>query len=237
MTDQTDVQTGPVEQAAPNRHQSEYLAARAEWDDRFAGQRKTVRVLVAITFLALGLGGLGMGYGIHTATRGQFEPFMVQVDDFSRVELVAWPQRVGDWPPQVIRRELELFFERLRSVSPDPDVIGDNHRAVEKFLRSGSAAATRLRSYFQDPRNDPIIRAETETVAVEVISVIKVSDASWRVEWRETMFSRTSGKLLGTKRFVATTQIEFRTPRSRELVKINPIGLFVLDFDIQEIRI
>ena len=245
MTDQTVTkQTGEptgdatgTTDAAPDRPQSAYLAARQEWDDRFAGQRKTVRVLTGITFLALVLGILGMGYGVYTGARTQFLPYLVKVDELGRVEPGPPPQRVDDWPPQVIRRELDLFFERLRSISRDHKVIGDNHRAVEKFIPSGSPAATKLRSYHQDPRNNPLTRAETETVAVEVISVNSVSSSTWRVEWRETLFSRTSGKQTGLRRFVATVQISFRTPGSRALLKINPLGLFVEDFDIQEIRI
>ncbi len=94
MTDQTGTATGETPEA-PNRHQSEYLAARAEWDDRFAGQRKTVRVLAGITFLALVLGSLGMGYGIYTGTHKQLIPFMVQVDELGRSELAPPPQRVA----------------------------------------------------------------------------------------------------------------------------------------------
>jgi type IV secretory pathway TrbF-like protein len=44
--------------------QSEYLEARLEWDDRFAGQRKSVRVLTGITIVSLAIGLLGLGYGI-----------------------------------------------------------------------------------------------------------------------------------------------------------------------------
>ena len=236
MTDQTTAAPGDVLDTPAEHHRSEYLAAREEWDDRFAGQRKTVRVLTGISVLALVLGGLGMGYGIHTGARTQFIPFLVEVDELGRVELGPPPQRVGDWPPRVIRRELELFFERLRTVSPDRHVIGDNHRALEKFLPANSPAATKLRAYFQDPRHNPVSRADSETVVLEVISVNSLSEATWRIEWRETVFSSTSGKQIDTRRFVATTQIEFRTPGSNALLKVNPLGLFILDLDIQEIQ-
>ena len=214
---------------------SDYAAARQEWDDRFAGQRRTVRVLVAITFLALGLGGLGMGYGIHTGARSQYLPYVVQVDTLGRVATAPLPQQVREWPPHVIKRELDLFFERLRGVSPDLSVIGANHRAVDRFLPGGTPAARKLRDYFQDPRNNPVKRAQTETVAVEVVSVNAVSDRTWRVEWIETVHARASGQVLRTPRFVATTQIEFRRITSRQLIRDNPLGMFVLDLDIQEI--
>lgn len=234
MTD-TPETTAATPANTPGPAVSEYLAARAEWDDRFAGQRKTVRVLTGITFLALVIGLSGLGYGIYTGGRTQFIPHVVQVDTLGRVEVAPPPERVDDWPRHVIKRELDLFFERMRSVSPDLTVIGRNHRAVEKFLPAGAPSVTKLRRYFQDPRNNPVKRAETETVGVEVISVNFVSGTTWRVEWVETLFARASGREIGTQRYVATTQIVFRLPRSRKLLKDNPLGLFILDFDIQEI--
>ena len=176
-----------------------------------------------------------MGYGIHTGARSQFLPYIVQVDTLGRVATAPLPQEVGAWPPHLIKRELDLFFERLRSVSPDLSVIGQNHRAVEKFLPSGAPAANKLRAYFQDPRNNPVARAETETVAVEVVSVNALSDRTWRVEWIETVHARGSGRVTRTPRFVASVQIEFRRLRSAALIRDNPLGMFVLDLDIQEV--
>ncbi|WP_419739478.1 VirB8/TrbF family protein [Ruegeria sp.] len=214
---------------------SEYLAARADWDDRFAGQRKTVRVLTGITLLALTLGGLGMGYGIYTGARTQYIPYIIQVDELARIATTPPPERVGTWPAAIVRRELDLFFDRLRSVSPDLNVIATNHGAVEHFLPGDAPATTKLRAYFRQPGNNPISRAEDETVAVDVISVNQVTDGSWRVEWRETLFDRRSGRETGMRRFVATVQVVFRPPTSQAILHINPLGLFIQDLDIQEI--
>jgi type IV secretory pathway TrbF-like protein len=35
---------------------------------------------------------------------------------------------------------------------------------------------------------------------------------------------------------VGITQIEFRTPKSRAILKDNPLGLFLVDIDIQEVK-
>ena len=232
MTDTTSATESPK---TPGGDPSEYLMARQEWDDRFAGQRKTVRVLSGITVLALCLGGLGMGYGIYTGARTQFIPYIIQVDDLARTAIAPPPDRVDNWPPAIIRRELDLFFERLRSVSPDLNVISANHSAVEQYLPGSAPATTKLQAYFRDPRNNPVSRAADETVAVDVISVNQVTEASWRVEWRETLFDRRSGRETDIRRFVATVQLQFRPPTSQAVLQINPLGLFVQDLDIQEI--
>lgn len=216
--------------------QNEYLAAREEWDDRFASQRKTVSFLGITTVLALGIGALGLGYGIWTGARTQYIPYIVQVDNLGRAEIAAEPQMVGNWPDNVVKRELELFFDRLRTISPDLSVVVKNHSAFEKFLPSGSPAVQKIRGYFKNSENDPVKRAARETVAVDVLSVNIVSGSSWRVEWTETIFARQSGRQQGVKRFVAIAQIEFRTPKSRELLKDNPLGMFLVDVDIQEVK-
>ena len=216
--------------------QSEYLAAREEWDDRFAGQRKMVTFLGITTVLALGIGAMGLGYGIWTGARTQFIPYIVQVDNLGRAEIAAEPQMVGDWPDNVVKRELELFFDRLRTISPDLSIVVKNHSAFEKFLPAGSPAVQKIREYFKNSENDPIKRAARETVAVEMVGVNYVSGSSWQIEWIETTFARQSGREQGAKRFVAIAQIEFRTPKSRELLKNNPLGMFLIDVDIQEVK-
>ena len=217
--------------------QEEYIAARLEWDDRFASQRKTVRVLAGITLVSLAIGFLGLGYGIWTGARTQYIPYIVQVDQLGRTEIAADPVRVNDWPAPVIKRELELFIQRYRTVSPDLSVVSKNHYALEKFLTSNSAASAKIRTHLSDPANDPIRRAASETVSVDIKSVNFVSGSSWRAEWVETSYARQSGRTRGAKRFVATLQIEFRAPKSREIVKDNPLGLFLVDLDVQEVSL
>lgn len=216
--------------------QSEYLAAREEWDDRFASQRKTVGFLGITTIISLGIGGLGLGYGIWTTARTQYIPYVVQVDNLGRAEIAAEPQLVGQWPDIVVKRELGLFFNRLRTISPDLSVVVKNHEAFEKFLPAGSPAEQKIRSYFSRAENDPRKRAARETVAVEIVGVNLVSGSSWQIEWTETAFARQSGRKQGVKRFAAIAQIEFRTPKSRELLKENPLGMFLLDLDTQEVK-
>lgn len=223
-------------QNTPVNPSTDYAAARKEWDDRVAGQADKIRFLAATTILSLMIGVMGLGYGIYTGVRTQFLPYLIGADNLGRTEVFADPQLLGDWPPQVIKRELDQFFDRMRTITPDMSVIIQNHNAIENFLPAGTAALNKVHAYFNEPGNQPIKRAEKETVAVEVVSVNLITGSSWRVEWLEKSYSRNSGRLRKTKRYVATTQIEFRRPKSRELIKINPLGLFITDIDIQEVR-
>ena len=216
--------------------QSEYIAARQEWDDRFAGQRKTVKYLSAITAVSLLTGLVGLSFGAWTGARTQYVPYIIQVDELGRTEKAADPIRVGNWPKAVVKRELELFFERLRTVSPDLSIIVENHNAIRQFLPTGSPAVQKITTYFNDVDNNPIKKAARVTISVDVLNINAVSDKTWRIEWKEDVYARQSGRLQDSKRFVATAQIDFRNPKTRELIKINPLGMFVTDIDVQEVR-
>jgi type IV secretion system protein VirB5 len=216
---------------------SDYALARKEWDDRFASQRKAVSFLAVITLVSLGIGLIGTSFAVWTTARTQFVPYIVNVDDLGRIERGQDPQPVTSWPDEVIKRELELITKRMRQVSPDLGIVAENIDALYKFLPANSAASTKLNTYYGDKRNDPRQRAKEETVSIDVLSVNKVTDRTWRIEWEETAYSRTSGRLRDKRRFVATLQTVFRKPGDRVVIKHNPLGLFVEDIDIQEVRL
>ena len=220
-----------------NTAPSDYALARKEWDDRFASQRKAVSFLSVITLISLVIGLVGTSYSVWTTARTQYVPYIVNVDDLGRIERGQDPQPVTAWPDEVVKRELELVTKRMRQVSPDLGIIADNIDALYKFLPANSAASTKLNTYYSDKRNDPRQRAKEETVSIDVLSVNKVTERTWRVEWEETAFSRTSGRLRDKRRFVATLQTVFRKPGDRVVIKHNPLGLFIEDIDVQEVRL
>jgi type IV secretion system protein TrbF len=214
----------------------EYLAARAEWDDRFAGQRKTVRVLTGITGAALFIGAAGAIFGMYATLNSRFIPYVVAVDSLGRAVSAPAPAKVGDWPSAVVKRELADFIDKIRTITPDIAVLRQNHDQAAAYLDRSEAAFQKLQTYFSQPANEPVARAATVTVAVDVTSVNYVGGSTWRVEWTETTFGRKDGKEISRKLYVATLIIAVRPVRTEELLRQNPLGLFITDLDIQEVR-
>jgi type IV secretion system protein VirB5 len=213
-----------------------YLAARKEWDDRFAGQRRTVRFLATVSLLSLAIGVTGGIYGMWATVNARFVPYLVVIDDIGRAALAPSPQVISDWPEHVIKRELETFIERIRTITPDRSLLGENHQKAMAYLDSGEAAFRKLTTYFREPRNDPLERAKTVTVSSDVTTVNYLGGQSWRVEWTERSYERASGKELDTRRYVATLVVAWRQVRDLALLQVNPLGLFITDLDIQELR-
>jgi type IV secretory pathway TrbF-like protein len=62
-------------------------------------------------------------------------------------------------------------------------------------------------------------------VAVEVSSVIRASDSSFRVAWIERRYENSA--LAATERWTAILTIVLSTPRDIDRLRKNPLGVFV----------
>ncbi len=62
-------------------------------------------------------------------------------------------------------------------------------------------------------------------VAVDVSSVIRASDDSFRIAWTERRYENAS--LAATERWTAIFSIVVQPPRDPERLRKNPLGLFI----------
>ena len=92
------------------------------------------------------------------------------------------------------RRPARLITEAYAMINR----LGDAYGALNDHMRA----------------HDPFERAKTETVAVEVQSVLPIAGDSWRIEWREDTRGRDGG-LLSSTQYQATVTISFNPPTRR----------------------
>ena len=72
---------------------------------------------------------------------------------------------------------------------------------------------------------DPFGQVGTKTVSVQVTSVVRASDRSFQVKWIESSFER--GNLASTSHWTAMISVVVRPPVSAEVLRKNPLGLYV----------
>jgi type IV secretion system protein VirB5 len=77
--------------------------------------------------------------------------------------------------------------------------------------------------------HDSFERAKTETISVEVESVLPITANSWRLEWREEVRGR-EGARLSSSQHQATVTISFNPPGDEATLRINPSGLYINSF-------
>ncbi len=198
-----------------------YQRAAQVWDDRIGSARAAAKNWRLAFFGCLVLsGGLSAGL-VWQSARGHITPWVVEVDKLGAAQAVA-PADVDYRPtdPQ-IAFHLARFIEGVRSVPADPIVLRENWLRAYDFTTDKGALA--LNDYARS--NDPFALVSKVQVAVDVSSVIRASNDSFRVAWTERRYS--DGALAETSRWSAILTVTVQTPRTPDGLRKNPLGVFV----------
>jgi type IV secretion system protein VirB5 len=198
-----------------------YQRAGQVWDDRIGSARVQAKNwrLAFFGMLALSF-GLTAGL-VWQSARGTITPWVVQVDKLGQAQAVAPAQ--ADYRPTdpQIAWHLARFIEQIRSVSADPVVLRQNWLEAYNYVTDKGALA--LSDYARN--EDPFSKVGKTQVAVDVSSVIRASDDSFRVAWTERRY--VDDALAATERWSAILSIVVQLPTDADRLKKNPLGLYV----------
>ncbi len=198
-----------------------YQRAAEAWDERIGSARVQAHSWRLACFGSIGISALLAGGLIWQSARGSITPWVVQVDKFGEAQAVA-PADANYQPsdPQ-IAFHLAHFIENVRSIPADPVVLRQNWLRAYDFTTAKGALA--LNDYARG--NDPFSQVGKLQVAVDVSSVIRASDTSFRIAWTERRYQ--DGSLAATQRWSAIVSIVIQTPRTPDALRKNPLGVFV----------
>jgi type IV secretion system protein VirB5 len=198
-----------------------YQRAAQAWDERIGSARVQARNwrLMALGELAL-IAGLAAAL-VWQSARGTVVPWVVQVDRLGEAQAVA-PAIANFRPtdPQ-IAWHLARFIEQVRGIAADPIIVRQNWLRAYDFATDRGALA--LNDFAR--ASDPFGRVGRQQVAVEVSSVIRASEDSFRVAWIERTYE--NGQLARTERWTAILTIVVQPARDAERLRKNPLGIFV----------
>lgn len=198
-----------------------YQKAAQVWDERIGSAR-----VQAKNWRYMAFGSLILSAGFATAlvwqsARGTVVPWVVQVDNLGQAQTVA--AATADYRPTdpQIAFHLGRFIEQTRSIPADAIIVRQNWLRAYEFTTDRGAAA--LNDYAR--ANDPFTRVGRQQIAVEVSSVIRASNDSFRVAWTERHYE--NGQLSTTERWTAILTLVIQTPRDAEHLRANPLGIYV----------
>ncbi len=198
-----------------------YQRAAQAWDERIGSARVQARNwrLMALGELAL-IAGLAAAL-VWQSARGTIVPWVVQVDRLGEAQAVA--PAVANFRPTdpQIAWHLARFMEQVRGIAADPIIVRQNWLRAYDFATDRGALA--LNDFAR--ASDPFGRVGRQQVAVEVSSVIRASDDSFRVAWIERTYE--NGQLARTERWTAILTIVVQPARDAERLRKNPLGIFV----------
>jgi type IV secretion system protein VirB5 len=210
-----------VRYGATPEPETPYQRAGQVWDDRIGSARVQAKNWRLAFFAMLALsGGLSAGL-VWQSARGTVTPWVVQIDRLGQAQAVA--PAVADYRPTdpQIAWHLARFIEEVRSIPDDPVVLRQNWLEAYNYVTDKGALA--LSDYART--NDPFSKIGKAQVAVDVSSVIRASDNSFRVEWVERHY--VDDALAATERWSAILTIVVQTPTDADRLKKNPLGVYV----------
>ncbi len=205
-----------------------YLAARQEWNERYGSYVKAASGwrIVGITGLLMAV--IGFSYALFQSTQVKLVPYIVEVDQLGSAVSAGFPQQIEYADPRVIRATLGNFVSNFRSVTPDAVVQKQYIDRTYALLRTSDPATQKVNDWFR--ANSPFERAKTMTVSIEVSNIVALSSQTYQVDWTEYQRDR-QGKETGTQRFRGIASVTVTPPQDEEVIRLNPIGLYLKDFD------
>ena len=210
-----------VRYGATPEPETPYQRAGQVWDDRIGSARVQAKNCRLAFFAMLALsGGLSAGL-VWQSARGTITPWVVQVDRLGQAQTVA--PAVADYRPTdpQIAWHLARFIEEVRSIPDDPVVLRQNWLEAYNYVTDKGALA--LNDYART--NDPFSKIGKAQTSVDVSSVIRASNDSFRVEWVERHY--VDDALAATERWSAILTIVVQTPTDADRLKKNPLGVYV----------
>lgn len=198
-----------------------YQKAGQIWDERIGSARVQAKNWRLACFAALAMsGGLAAGL-VWQSAHGTITPWVVQVDRLGQAQAVA--PATADYRPTdpQIAWFLAHFIDEVREIPADPIVLRQNWLDAYNYVTD--KGALRLDDFART--NDPFKKIGKEQIAVDVSSVIRASDDSFRVEWVERHYA--DNALASTEHWSAILTIVIQTPTNAEQLQKNPLGIYV----------
>lgn len=198
-----------------------YQRAGQLWDERIGAAR-----VQAKNWRLMAFGGLFLCTGLSAALvwqsmQSRVVPYVVEVDRLGEARAVA--PATSDYRPTdpQIAWHLGRFIANIRSRSLDPVLMRGNWLSAYDFATG--RASLFLGEYAR--ASNPFAEVGRSTVSVQVTSVVRASDESFQVKWIEQQYER--GSFAGTSRWTAMLTVKIRPPRVADVLRKNPLGLYV----------
>jgi type IV secretory pathway TrbF-like protein len=198
-----------------------YRAAQDLWDRRMGTAISHARTWRTAAFGSLALAGALAAATIALALRPAAVPFVIEASESGEARFIGPATRVYEPGDAQLSWHLARFVELVRSLPSDPIVVRQNWLRAYDWATQGGAQV--LNAMASD--DDPFARVGRQTVAVEVLSVVRASPDSFQLRWRESTY--TGGTLVQVERYTGVATIVLDPPSTPGRLQKNPLGLYV----------
>lgn len=205
-----------------------YLAARQEWNERHGASIHAARSWKIVGVTGMLMAAIGFSYALYLSTQVKLVPYIVEVDRLGTAVNAGFPEQIEYADARVVRSILGAFVSSFRSVTPDTVVQKQYIDRTYALLRTSDPATEKINNWFRG--NSPFDRARSMTVSIEATSIVPLSNQTYQIDWTEYERDR-QGKELATRRFRGIATVTLTPPQDESVIRLNPIGLYLTDFD------
>lgn len=211
-----------------NPQSAVYIAARAEWNERYGSYIAQAHAWRLTALASLGVAFVAVAGVVWIGAQNRVVPYVVQTNKLGDALAISRADVATPADPRLIRAGLARWIADVRSVYVD---VAAERKLVDEayaMVNRNGAARQQLDDWFS--HNNPFKRAETDMLGVSVESVLPISGNTWRVEWREDKRGR-DGVTEPPAHWQATITISISPPTSDATILVNPVGLYVDSFN------
>ena len=158
---------------------------------------------------------------------------VLALDPAGRVVLAPKADRLSDWPDQAFERFVINYIELMRRIDADHDILLSDITRLSALTPSGSPARQKLREQGAGGARSQLHGSSTRSVKIERVE--KQSETVWLVVWNEQTKDYGSGRVSEAHRYQASLLLRTGPIGSASALQLNPMGVFVHDFDIQRL--
>ncbi len=198
-----------------------YQKAAQVWDERLGSARVQAANWRLAALSATSLSAMLGLTVLLIVGRSSMVPYVVEVDRLGEVRAVGPAIEAYQPSDAQIAHFLARFIENVRSLSVDPVIVRTNWLHAYDFVTDRGAQA--LNEYAREA--DPFTKIGAKTATAEVTSVVRASNDSFEIRWKESTYE--NGAVAKTERFTGVVSVILKTPSNAETLRKNPLGLYV----------
>jgi len=204
-----------------------YQRAQQEWDSRIGSSRlqaRNWRILAILSILATILLAISL---IFTLTSRKERIYIAEVTKEGKVVNVA--PLIIRYQPNEAQKEyfVSKFIELTRGIPLDPVLAKKNWLTAYNFLNN--RGAERLNEYFR--QTNPTASLGKKTITVRILDINPISPTTIHTNWVETIINA-NGQEEDKKEYSGIFTIAIKQPTKHEVILRNPLGLYIIDFNI-----
>ncbi len=218
--------TPPSPRSEPSGDGPAWLQARDAWDERYGNLARRAHNWMLMAFALLVLDSLLAAAIFWLASQTKITPYVVEMDKLGQAVAFGPAEQLREPEERLYRYQLAIFVYNIRSVLADPQAQVTNISRSYPYVAGEGQAF--LDGYFRT--YNPLERAKTETVAVQVTSVLRLSPRTWQVQWKE-IHSTSLTQRPTEEHWQAALTTEIHPPTDASKILDNPLGLYVVSIN------